>query len=101
MLVFLTVVAADAIGTIILFVVFYYFGEQFFKHKPRWIPLSRERLAHIEEKISRRGVWSIYVGRLIPYVRGYTSVAAGLLRIRPRVFIRRLLFRRLLGVGDM
>lgn len=85
--VFLIVVAADAIGTTILFLVFYYFGEKFLEHKPRWIPLSRERLALIEERISKKGKWSIYVGRLIPYVRGYTSVAAGLLRIRPQVFV--------------
>lgn len=86
-LVFLVVVMADFIGTSVLYFVFYYFDEFLFTHKPRWIPISREKINKLSERISKRGRWGIYLGRLIPYVRGYTSVAAGLLRIPPDVFL--------------
>lgn len=85
--IFLTAVSADFIGTSILFFVFYYFGEYLLNHKPKWIPISRERIESLTHRISQKGMLSIYIGRLIPYLRGYTSVAAGLLRIRPKVFI--------------
>jgi membrane protein DedA with SNARE-associated domain len=86
-LVLLSAVAADFIGTSILYLVFYYFGPYILAHKPRWVPLSRERIESIGQTISKKGRWGIYVGRLIPYLRGYASVAAGFLRIPPAVFL--------------
>jgi membrane protein DedA with SNARE-associated domain len=85
--VFFTVLAADFIGTAILYLAFYFFGDFIFRHKPRWLPIHREKIERLGEKISKKGVWGIYIGRLLPYVRGYMSVGAGLLRIRPRVFL--------------
>jgi membrane protein DedA with SNARE-associated domain len=38
------------------------------------------------ETISSRR-WGIYVGRLIPFLRGYASVAAGILSISPAAFL--------------
>lgn len=86
-LVFLSVVAADFLGTSLLFFVFYYFGDFLLAHKPRWLPLSREKIDKLGDRISRKGGLGIFVGRLLPYVRGYASVAAGLLHVRPRVFL--------------
>lgn len=86
-LVLLSVVAADFIGTTILFFVFYFFGKAILDKKPKWIPIKVEHIEHLSERIIERNWWGIYVGRLIPYVRGYTSVAAGLIQIRPRIFI--------------
>lgn len=86
-LVFLSAVAGDFIGTTILYLVFYLFGEYILSHKPKWLPISREKINKLGERISKKGRWGIYVGRLIPYLRGYASVAAGLLEIKPKVFI--------------
>jgi membrane protein DedA with SNARE-associated domain len=86
-LVVLTAVAADLIGTTILYAVFYRFGGYIMDHRPRWIPISREHIDRIAQKISKRQRWGIYVGRLLPFLRGYASVAAGLLPIEPKVFI--------------
>jgi membrane protein DedA with SNARE-associated domain len=85
--VFITVIMADFIGTSLLYTFFYLFGDYVMDHKPKRLPISKEKIMKLSEKISRRGQWGIYVGRLIPYLRGYTSVAAGLLRIRPRIFL--------------
>jgi len=86
-LVFLTAVSADIVGTTILYAVFYRFGEYIMKRRPRWFPISRERLDGIAQMLSARQQWGIYVGRLIPFLRGYTSVAAGILPIRPGIFM--------------
>ncbi len=86
-LVLLSVITADFIGTSILFFVFYFFGRAILDKKPKWIPIKAERIEHLSERIIEKNWWGIYVGRLIPYVRGYTSVAAGLIQIRPRTFL--------------
>ena len=84
-LVILTVVSADFIGTSLLYFVFFFLGEQILSKKIKWLP--REKIDRIINRIRERGHWGIYIGRLIPYLRGYTSVAAGLLRIKPRNFL--------------
>jgi membrane protein DedA with SNARE-associated domain len=86
-LVFLTAVSADCIGTTILYSVFYLFGEYIMDHRPRWFPVSPEHIDRIARKISERQQWGIYLARLIPFARGYASVAAGILAIRPKIFI--------------
>jgi membrane protein DedA with SNARE-associated domain len=86
-LVLLMAVSADCIGTTILYAVFYRFGEYITEHRPRWFPVSPTHIGRIANRISKRQRWGIYVGRLIPFLRGYSSVAAGILLIGPRVFI--------------
>lgn len=81
----LVAILADFIGTIILYSIFYLFGLWIVKKRPRWLPVDRIELW--KEKISKRGKLGIFIGRLIPYVRGYTSMAAGLLEIPPKIFI--------------
>ena len=86
-LVFLTAVSADCIGTTTLYAVFYLFGEYIIGHRPPWLPISRAHIDRIARTISERQQWGIYVGRLMPFVRGYVSVAAGILPIRPKIFL--------------
>lgn len=86
-LVILTAVSADCIGTTILYAVFYWFGESIMNHRPRWFPVSPVHLERIARRISERQQWGIYVGRLVPFLRGYASVAAGILPIKPGIFI--------------
>ena len=86
-LVLLTAVAADCIGTTILYAVFYQFGEAILVRRPRWLPIRPEHLERIARSISERHWWGIYAGRMIPFLRGYVSVAAGILPIQPRIFV--------------
>ena len=83
----LVVVAADFIGTSLLYWVFYVFGHRILTHKPKWIPLPQEKLQKITKLVSEKERWGIYIGRLLPYVRGYTSVIAGLLQMPPRTYL--------------
>ncbi len=84
-LVFSTVVMADFIGTTILYFVFYLFGMELMKKAPRWFPVKK--IENLKNKIAKKGRWGLYLGRLIPYARGYVSVAAGLIEIPPKIFL--------------
>lgn len=86
-LVVLFAVLADCMGTTILYAVFYRFGKHIVERRPRWFPISPEHIRRISEMISKRGLWGVYLGRLIPFLRGYASVAAGTLLIAPKTFI--------------
>jgi membrane protein DedA with SNARE-associated domain len=85
--VILTAVAADFIGTTVLYIIFYLFGHLLLEKKPRWLPIKKETIERLQRIISRRDKWGIYLGRLVPYVRGYTSIAAGLLQISAKNYL--------------
>lgn len=78
-------ILADFIGTSVLYGIFYIFGHLIATKRPKWLPVDRIELW--QRKISERGKMGIFLGRMIPYVRGYTSAAAGLLKIPPRIFM--------------
>ena len=85
--VFLVVISADFIGTNILYLLFYSLGPSLISRIPRWFPVSKKTLNRLNDKIKERGYWNIYVFRLTPFTRGYTSVLSGLVRIRPGIFL--------------
>ena len=86
-LVILAVVLADLAGTSILYTVFYLFGAYILQHKPRWLPIPVNTILKLKERLSKGGLSKIYIGRLTPFLRGYTSVIAGLLQIKSVVFL--------------
>ena len=86
-LVFLTAVSADFIGTSVLYAVSYRFGPRILRRGPKWLPISTNGLEQIAKRISERQRWQIYLARMVPFLRGYASVAAGMMPIRPGVFL--------------
>jgi membrane protein DedA with SNARE-associated domain len=85
--VILTAVSADFIGTNILYFLFYNTGTLVFQKKPKWIPLSPRMIDRLSTKISRGGQLSIFIFRLTPFTRGYTSVITGLIHVKPKIFL--------------
>ncbi|MDO8504908.1 MAG: DedA family protein [Candidatus Liptonbacteria bacterium] len=86
-LVFFSAVMGDILGTSLLFAFFYIFGKSIMEKKPGWLPIKKEKIEKLTKLISGRDRWGVFVGRLIPYVRGYASVAAGLIQFPPKVFL--------------
>ncbi len=82
-----TVISADFIGTNILYVIFYKVGIYIMQKKPKWIPISATMIDRLSRKISEGGQINIFIFRITPFTRGYTSVITGLLRIKPRIFL--------------
>jgi membrane protein DedA with SNARE-associated domain len=83
----LTAASADFIGANILYLLFIKAGSFIIKRKPKWIQLSAPTLNRMTAKMKGGGQLSFYIFRLTPFTRGYTSVIAGLLRVRPKVYL--------------
>jgi membrane protein DedA with SNARE-associated domain len=95
--VLITVIAADATGSSLLYMTFYHFGQRVLQKWPHIIPPGK--LAYFTARVSHQDRWSIYVGRHIPFLRGYTAVAAGLLKISPTIFLPAVLLSALTWSG--
>lgn len=78
-------IAGDFIGTTVLYLIFYFFGDRVMKLASRFFPA--EKIEKFKENINRRGSLGVFLGRLVPYLRGYASVAAGLMKIPPSKFL--------------
>lgn len=86
-LVLLCIITADFLGANILFTTFYFFGPYILSHKPEWFPLSTQKINKLSAKISDGGLWTIFLGRVTPFIRGYISVIVGLLHIKPKSYV--------------
>ncbi|MEX8548311.1 MAG: DedA family protein [Mucilaginibacter sp.] len=86
-LLLLTVISADFLGASVLYTTFYFFGPYLISHKPKWFPLSTERINKLSGKIAKRGLGSVFLGRVTPFIRGYMSVIVGLLHIKPKSYV--------------
>lgn len=85
--VILSAVAADFTGTNILYAGFYFFGNYILKHKPRWVPVSQAAIYQLEQRISSGGKKMVFIARITPLIRGYASVACGLIQLKPKIFL--------------
>jgi membrane protein DedA with SNARE-associated domain len=84
--VIITGITADFIGANILYFIFYYSGTFLIQKKPKWVFISDKKITAFKEKITSGGIFNIYLFRLLSLTRGYTSIAVGLLGIKPRIY---------------
>jgi membrane protein DedA with SNARE-associated domain len=96
-IVWMTAAFADIIASSLLYMTFYYFGQRLLQKWPHVI--SANTLDRLTTRISHQDRWGIYVGRLMPFIRGYTAVAAGLLKISPGIFLPAVLVSALTWSG--
>jgi len=82
-----TVVSADFLGASTLYSIFYFFGQYIILHKPKWFPLSTEKINSVSARIGNGGLWSVFLGRITPIIRGYISLIAGLLHLKPKSYV--------------
>jgi membrane protein DedA with SNARE-associated domain len=61
-------------------------GRALVERYGRYVLLSRHDLDRAENWINRRGEWGILVGRVVPLVRTFISVPAGVAEMRPVKF---------------
>lgn len=85
--VIITAITADFIGANILYIVFHASGILLVKKKPRWLPVSEEKITRFKEKINNGGWLSIFLFRLVSITRGYSAIISGLLHIKRRIYI--------------
>lgn len=85
-LTFLIAVSADVIGTTVLFSVFYFFEHFIIERIPKW-EFINSKLDKIKSVLVKHDRWGIFLGRMMPYVRGYVSIAAGILNLPYKFFV--------------
>jgi len=98
-LVITAAVSADFLGTNILYFIFYFFGKQILKRKPKWLPISEKAINRASQRVTKGGLWAIWLGRISPFIRGYTSIIAGILQIKPQKFLPIALISALIWSG--
>jgi len=84
--VILSAIVGDLLASFILFEAFYFFGKLLMERKPKWIPISKEKMDKLNVRIQESGQTGTFVGRLTPFIKGYVSVLSGLLRISQKKY---------------
>jgi membrane protein DedA with SNARE-associated domain len=87
-----TALTADFVAANILYYVFYKTGGLIMQKKPRWIPLSAKMIEKLSSKITQGGHVNIFIFRITPFTRGYTSVISGLIHIKPKIYLPIIVF---------
>lgn len=84
--VILSAIAGDLLASFILFEAFYFFGKVILERKPKWIPISKEKMDKMNLRIQESGQTGTFIGRLTPFIKGYVSVLSGLLRMSQKKY---------------
>lgn len=83
----LAAAAADIVGSLMLFFVFYTFGKWVIDHSPKWVPISGDRIERMKARVLKNGYRGMFFARITPIVRGYVALVAGMLNINRKGFI--------------
>ncbi len=86
-IVFILSVSADISGTIIVYCLFFYCKPFLKKIVPSWLPIPYKKIKQITVNIHQKGDHLLFIGRLTPFLRGYISVACGLLNIPAKRYL--------------
>ena len=86
-LILLSSLCGMMVGAMILYSVCLWGGPKLLMKYGKYIKLTPQRIAKVEAWFKRWGGWAVFLGRLLPGVRIHqTAVAAGMFRVRPRIF---------------
>ena len=69
------------IGSLIGWGIGFYGGRPFLERRGRWFHLTSERLDRAEAWFARYGDWAVLLGRVMPVVRSFISIPAGVLEM--------------------
>lgn len=74
---------AEMIGSYISYAVGWVGGRPLVHKLGRYVLVTQSDLDRAERFLAGRGAWAIPVGRMLPFVRAFTSIVAGMVRIPP------------------
>jgi alkaline phosphatase len=86
-LILLTAIFADVLGAMVLYTIFHFFGRYLLAKRPKWLPISQKNIDYLHELVKKHGMWGVFLGRMLPFARGYAAVAGGLFDIKWGKFI--------------
>jgi membrane protein DedA with SNARE-associated domain len=77
---------AELIGSFVAYGVGRAGGRPLVHRFGRYLLITRADIDRAERFVAARGVWAIPVGRALPVVRAFVSIAAGLIAVPPLLF---------------
>ena len=81
---------AGAVGWVLGSVPSYYIGycggRPFFEKDGKWLLVSKKDLDEADEWVDKYGDWAFFICRMLPVVRTFISLPAGILKARKRTF---------------
>ncbi len=93
------VICGDISGTFLVYILFYFFSSFLRKHEPGWLKIPSAAKKLIRNRIKRGGNLSILIGRLTPYLRGYTSVMCGIMHVNMKAYVSMIIISAFLWTG--
>ena len=69
------------LGSVIGWGIGMYGGRPFLERRGRWVHVTPENLDRAEAWFTRYGDWAVLVGRVVPVVRSFISIPAGVLEM--------------------
>jgi membrane protein DedA with SNARE-associated domain len=69
------------VGSLIGWGIGFYGGRPFLERRGRWFHLTPDRLDRAEAWFARYGDWAVLLGRVMPVVRSFISIPAGVLEM--------------------
>jgi membrane protein DedA with SNARE-associated domain len=80
-LTFASVMVATVLGTAVLYSLARHGGRPLVQRHGHWIRLDEARLCRAEQRLRKRAIWRLTILRLIPGLRVYSTITAGVLAI--------------------
>jgi membrane protein DedA with SNARE-associated domain len=77
----------NTIGSVIAYVVGMWAGRPLLNRYGRYILMSQHDLDRAERWFSERGSWTVFISRVLPVVRTYISLPAGIARMNIITFV--------------
>ena len=75
--------AAEMVGSYVSYAVGWAGGRPLVHKLGRYVLVTQADVDRAERFLAGRGAWAVPVGRMLPFVRAFTSIVAGLVRIPP------------------
>lgn len=75
-------VLGNTVGSVIGWLIGAYGGRPLLEERGRWFHLDRAKLARADRWFERFGDGAVFLGRVVPVVRSFISIPAGVLRMR-------------------
>ena len=74
------------IGSIPSYYLGYFFGRNFFEKYGKYFLVSKKDLSEADKWVDKYGDWAFFICRMIPVIRTFISLPAGILKARKRIF---------------
>lgn len=74
------------LGSVPSYYIGYFGGRPFFEKYGKWLLVSKKDLDEADEWVDKYGDWAFFICRMLPVIRTFISLPAGILKARKRTF---------------